>query len=1009
MADKKELSFTISAKDAATAEVKRILGALTELTGGFVNFGAVLKGIPALLASVSVGVLIKDMFDLAQQADKAMRTIAAVVPTGVAGLKQLGDEIEDVAKRSGRSLEEVRGAAVQIAKLGASGPQEIAERMKAAALFADATGGDLTSTVSGLVEVMRIFQMSGAQAEQMLAKIASASKGKVGAAEVLDAFTVAAPAIRKMGLDADTATAAIARLIEMGFSSRALRKYLNDATPEGLREMASQAVIAKDALGELNKSAEEVRAGSDRAYVAVKDRFSSALERMGSYVLPIATAALKGFADVLDGLSDGSVVRMLVDPDAWLKDGRGKSTARDTPGEGPVPAGTSVGKVIKPPLTQSELDKAVEAKKKLAEVRTEMEKLGITTAAATPKYIQFGEAIQKWAVAATAAKMPSAELAAGLAHLKAVGEQIKQDEITTMLQKSGEIVTELTGSASDKYRAQAEAKRRELESTRDRMSKDGTGEQFLSAVQSLDAFDIAVSHVQSSLDALAVTEANLSKIHHDLTDNIAASDSDLNDSLIALAEQYNSLDAVVANESANAPGHKERVQQLAAVYKELSDIVGVLTGRSEKYNAAQQSDKDLANERLRKQLGWLQAIAQVSQTLEQAGAMDKQTAGVIQGTSETAQGVTKLIASGGMDPMAWAQTIQGMADLGKALFGESEAHKASRLLLEQNNIALYHLGDQLHAGAVNATAADINKAQSQLGSLTSHTTGSTDSMKTGMKELFATLGLDPTFLNDVAKRLGVTIDGTLGSYRSLAEAVDLAAGRISHFGVSFGELTTEYDAYAKIFNVTDPVELLNLHAKAALSDPTKGGSQTVTDMFKGVDTSSAEGQAALKKRIQDTYTQMMNGGAGVDMGGMTRPEFIQLLETLSSDIDGLSGAVNANTRAIYGVPAGLHVSLEEYRAAAQWTATPPSGGTGTTGTGGTTSGTSGTSGTGGTTSGSNGGTTSGTGTGSGTAITVNLVLDNKVVAKSVLQTYEAASARVNGATTEWSSITSGAL
>jgi hypothetical protein len=195
--------------------------------------------------------------------------------------------------------------------------------------------------------------------------------------------------------------------------------------------------------------------------------------------------------------------------------------------------------------------------------------------------------------------------------------------------------------------------------------------------------------------------------------------------------------------------------------------------------------------------------------------------------------------------------------------------------------------------------------------------------------------------------------------------------------------------------VTDPVELLKLHAKAAMSDPTKGGSSTIAGLFTGVDVSSSAGQATLQKRIQDVFTQMMAGGAGVDMGGLTRSQFLQVLETLSGDITGLSGAVNANTRAIYGVPAGLHVSLEAYRAATQYTAPPPSGGgTKTTGT----------------SSGSNGGTTSGTGTGAGGSdITVTVVLDNKVVAKSVLKTFEAASSRVNGATTEWSSITSGAI
>lgn len=638
-----------------------------------------------------------------------------------------------------------------------------------------------------------------------------------------------------------------------------------------------------------------------------------------------------------------------------------------------------------PPLPTAAMSKGDNAAvKSLADA---IRHLGEETADGKTKAQQFAEKMDELRVKMATTKGVTEQMERDFQRLNEVLGRIQDAEAADAFRQLGEAIQEVTGDAVSRAMAEMSKKLEVLRKNGDKVTDPAKQAAYAAGV--------------AEVNRLYSVQQNTLKLIEESTR--ISGDAERNGSGPAsLVTERGKIAAALTTEELLHGRNTEAAKKLRAEYDRLTaSILGMTT-------AATAGAATLAQ-------GILSAGASL-------GIFDQNTQKAIGGIIDLAKAWGDLQALHDENKFTLADTASGWVGAIMAVAGiigtlsGSSPEQAARIKVQVDNTeALYKLRDTLHASTLSLTGNDQKNAFDQLTKWINAPSGfgamvvPYSDRKTGLLESFQSLGIDPSFLNEVAKKLGVTIDGTADSYVNLAQALEITQGRIAAFTDSFSDLTTEYDAYAKIFNVTDPVELLKLHAKAAMSDPTKGGSSTIAGLFTGVDVSSSAGQATLQKRIQDVFTQMMAGGAGVDMGGLNRTEFLQVLETLSGDITGLSGAVNANTRAIYGVPAGLHVSLEEYRAAAQWTATPPSGGTGTTGTGGTTSGTSGTSGTGGTTSGSNGGTTSGTGTGSGTAITVNLVLDNKVVAKSVLQTYEAASARVNGATTEWSSITSGAL
>jgi len=296
----KDVSFTIKAKDAASAELKRIENGLSQLKGKLFDFGNIWKMALGSLAGFSLSVIIKDILDLGTAVDKAMRQIAASLPTGVAGLRELSKTIDAVAEASGRSTEDIRAAAVEIARLGVSGPQEVQARLRAAVTFADATGADLRETVQGLDQVMDTFSLSAAQAEQALAGIVSAASGRTDVESLFAGFQRAAPVVAKLGVDAETTTRALVALLDRGMNAKQAGAFLASLDASGIRQLAKEATIGGDALQRMHEKAAFVQGSAERATGVLKNRLSAVLADIGTKLLPLANAGLQILNNALD-------------------------------------------------------------------------------------------------------------------------------------------------------------------------------------------------------------------------------------------------------------------------------------------------------------------------------------------------------------------------------------------------------------------------------------------------------------------------------------------------------------------------------------------------------------------------------------------------------------------------------------------------------------------------------------------------------------------------------------
>lgn len=279
-------------------------GSSSNALAGFQKFAEGMIPIPLKIAAVGAALtaVTAKAIGAATAVDTMQRQLAANLPTGNQGIGQLTSEIDAVAEASGRATDEVRAAAVEIAKLGVTGPEEVRQRLTAAAELADATGTDLTSTVQSLDQIMDLFNLSAGQAEQTLANIASAARGRVDIESAFQAFQSAAPKIRELGIDSETATKAIIALLDQGRSGKQIMQAFSTLDADGIRQYAEQAKIAAGALEDLRSRAQDVRDGAEQNTQRLKNSFMKALEDLGQQILPgvivemqAATAVVNAF------------------------------------------------------------------------------------------------------------------------------------------------------------------------------------------------------------------------------------------------------------------------------------------------------------------------------------------------------------------------------------------------------------------------------------------------------------------------------------------------------------------------------------------------------------------------------------------------------------------------------------------------------------------------------------------------------------------------------------------
>lgn len=967
--------------------------------GSFLKFADGIKPVTLTIAgaTAAIGALAVKAVEAAEQADGAMRQIGANLPTGAQGLGRLVLDIDDVAAASGRARDEVRAAAVEIAKLGVSGPAEVRARLQAATELSDATGTDLMTTVQGLDQVMDLFHLDAGQAEEMLAKMASAAKGRTDIEGMFDAFRTGAPALHELGIDADTATKAIVALVDGGMPVKKVGEILKGLDASGVRELAAQARISASALDDLRASAQLVRDGADRSAERLKNNFSAALEHLGTAILPTVNAELEGMAGLIDRIThatDQSAAALTdylsrlssagtlatkglldIQPGSArhveLGDALGKLTAAYGNGSfdpsslsgsyaAAVAAGikaelqlnqdyfrqlhngasmaagdvASMAKAYQPlldaldkviakqaaaggaggaaagvpgplhvPLSQVEQQAIQSARDAATSATTGLsDQIASAIAGGTADGIQKAyDAFEKFSRDAQVkylalqqqlakTKMPQAQQdqileefasrarAVQMAMLGQIDQMINDSEQKWQLDMAGKIAA-LTGSA-------AQALRAELETLTAEFAKQGRLDDpqvqhllalkkgAIDAAQAIEDVEkqLADFRKSSGLDDGSMGVFNTASLKDQL-DKLGAMKRELQDTIGVLQ---------------NTQGNDERIKQLR---DEIAKIEKTIADSLEQQDKLHQKAYDISH-------ATAQKIGEIAKNLETVGRtaiaaaqalglMDDKTAATLQNVTSLVSGIGRLVASGGTDPTAWAQTITSAAALIGSLLSGGKATKEQIQTLQANTAAVARLTDKIGLMGTNLSGAQAAQAQVLLSQILPQLAGHGDYAKVNLQG-FSQAQID--LLNNAAKALGISMDGTAESYRKLADALSGSMMKLGEFSADFDGLWNSLQAATQmgLYGLSDPTT----HLRELLSE--MGAlSPAIADLAKGLDLTNPDDLATLKDRIAQLFGVMQAGGKALsssDLGSLTGDQLLQVLEALMGDLTNIGDA-----------------------------------------------------------------------------------------------------------------------
>lgn len=397
MADK-EVSFTVMVKDAGSAALKQIEAAAGKVSERLLGLKDVLSAATGALGAFSVATIVKDMIDLGTAADATFRQIASSLPTAHEGMAQFKEDVESIATASGRSLEGIEASAALIARAGVSSAQDLTQQLDAAAKLADVTGASVDDAAQLLIQLRREFGLTGEQALDTAAKLAAAARGHVDVVELFSAFQSSAPIFEKFGIDVDTGTKAIVALVGAGFGIRQVRGEINKLDGSGIRDLAAQASVATNAMGDFETRLEGVRGGTARLNEGLKTEFSRGLEDLGLRILPSVNTALRGTVELLDLMKSGNwsaVIAGVIGKQSDLDEASGANrapthmtftTARTLEQQGLKPP------KLKLPESAADKEKDEAAANAAAQAKVEIDKLALADQQATDKANELARA-----------------------------------------------------------------------------------------------------------------------------------------------------------------------------------------------------------------------------------------------------------------------------------------------------------------------------------------------------------------------------------------------------------------------------------------------------------------------------------------------------------------------------------------------------------------------------------------------------------------------------------------
>lgn len=274
--------------------------------------------------------------------------------------------------------------------------------------------------------------------------------------------------------------------------------------------------------------------------------------------------------------------------------------------------------------------------------------------------------------------------------------------------------------------------------------------------------------------------------------------------------------------------------------------------------------------------------------------------------------------------------IGALSTIGAQLFGDSPAEQERKRVQRENTRAIERLTRQMSVN-INVAGADWIRTRAELQELLggemrarSWTQLNADAFRRmggrdGLEQLIARgsrfslsefsdsaridwrqMGdIDRDLLEQTAKELDITLDGTVGSFRRLMDAIAAAEGKLFEFGDGYEDQVILTDLEIQAKRITDPLE-----RTLAKLGPALENSPLLKDLIANADLSSEAGRAALRDSILRILETMDAGGDALDpeQVGLTRDQFLEVLGFLLGSLDDLdTQAAGAQGSSLGGV------------------------------------------------------------------------------------------------------------
>ncbi len=676
----------------------------------------------------------KKAIDAAEEVDTSMRTIAASLNVPVENLKQLGDQLDDIAQKAGRANSEIEAAAVQAAHARpGSTPEDIGNITQAATTFADATGTQLSSSIELLSNVMRIFGLDSGQALDVMAHIKDAADtGHVSVEELASGFIHAGPTFDKFGIDVDTALRAVTTLVsKYGETGRQVGATIKTLDAEGIREYAKQTNLAADANDRMASSAATVEGETVRAAQRVDNEFTKAWRGLGNELKPLVTDTMSELAALLDHIGNSKLPSWLTtqDPLTNLAASLGGTVGRflglpQVGSDGPkvlgAPTFTTIPPIPPAPPAPKPYILNAEDKKQIEGLNSQLVTLLATEESGKSKSDQFAESMAKWLDQAAASKMGADEYSKALAALNGHLAELRQQEAVDALAKQAKAwadqskaTSDAFGSLSDQLAKFTGGALTDFDAETGRVLKGLDEMRAKLKPEDLPEFDRGVAALRDKFVGLRVAVAETVDSEQelgaarDLIQSQTATTQQLSDEIGRLTGLWDN-----AEKKSKAATDPKVAEQYKNEAKEILAVIQQLFGAWDQVGASVQKAGDNVGQ-LAEKLGAVATAAIAAAT--QLGLMDSRTAQGLEGGVNTGVGVAR-IASG--DVLGGSlQVLGGITELGKSLFGlgKNSAEARQRAIELQDSLANLFRGLQTEISATggNSLAERIAAAQQE--------------------------------------------------------------------------------------------------------------------------------------------------------------------------------------------------------------------------------------------------------------------------------------------------------